>query len=93
MFIPKAVLFDLDGVLLDTEPINQIIWEKTINKIGINNELLSVKEFQGKTRKDCAKIISDFLNNKLSQNKVLEIHSIFLTKIWLILNQYYLLKN
>ena len=77
MFIPKAVLFDLDGVLLDTEPINQIIWEKTINEIGIKSKKLSVKGFEGKTRKDCAKIISNFLKNKLSINKVLEIHKKF----------------
>ena len=77
MFIPKAVFFDLDGVLLDTESINRKIWSKTIEKLGIKKNYIDVKSFEGITRKDCAKLISEFTNKDISIENVLSIHKVF----------------
>lgn len=77
MFIPKAVFFDLDGVLLDTESINRKIWKKTIENLGIKENYIDVKSFEGVTRKDCAKLISEFTNKDISIENVLSIHKVF----------------
>ena len=45
MQIPEAILFDLDGVLSDTEEINKVIWEKVIRKIDLNLSPKQIKSF------------------------------------------------
>ena len=77
MFIPKAIFFDLDGVLIDTEPINRKIWAKTIEYIGIKKNAINIKIFEGVTRKDCAKLISQSTRGNISVTKVLLTHKKF----------------
>ena len=59
MEFPEAILFDLDGVLLDTEPLLANAWcetAKEYNHFLSNDKLLELK---GRRRIDCAK---KFLN-------------------------------
>ena len=77
MFIPKAIFFDLDGVLIDTEIINRKIWTKTIENIGFNKNVINIKNFEGVTRKDCAKLISQSTKGNISVTKVLSTHKKF----------------
>ncbi len=74
MNIPKACLFDLDGVLLDTEPIHEKAWQESAMVYGnklTKNQLNSLK---GKRRVDCAKEIVNLLDKCISINSFLETH-------------------
>ena len=35
-FSPKAVLFDMDGVLYDSMPLHAIAWQESMKKFGIH---------------------------------------------------------
>ena len=74
MFKPSAILFDLDGVLLDTEDINSKIWEEVLKKIGLEISKNQINNFRGKTRKDCAEIISNYSDNLKTARDILDIH-------------------
>ena len=54
MELPAACLFDLDGLLLDTEPLHAEAWQRTSSHFGRplnDSELLSLR---GRRRLDCA---------------------------------------
>ncbi|MFM8936232.1 MAG: HAD family hydrolase [Vulcanococcus sp.] len=54
MELPAACLFDLDGLLLDTEPLHGQAWQQAASHFGralSASELLSLR---GRTRLDCA---------------------------------------
>ena len=74
MQIPEAILFDLDGVLLDTEEINKVIWEKVIRKIDLNLSPKQIKSFQGRSRKDCATILSKYSKGNKSYEDIIATH-------------------
>ena len=74
MQTPEAILFDLDGVLLDTEEINKIIWEKVIRKIDLSLLPSQIKSFQGRSRKDCAIIVSKFSKGNKSCEDIIATH-------------------
>ena len=66
MEFPEAILFDLDGVLLDTEPLLAKAWNETAKEF---NHFLSkdkLLELKGRTRIDCAKKVLKWLNKKNS---------------------------
>ncbi len=74
MFKPKACLFDLDGLLLNTEPLHGEAWSKTAEKLGkklTNNQLNLLK---GRRRIECAKQIDQWLEDSVSEETVLKIH-------------------
>ena len=53
MVLPAACLFDLDGLLLDTEPLHARAWQETASHFGrplTEQELLSLR---GRRRLDC----------------------------------------
>ena len=50
----KAVVFDLDGVLLDTEPLQYQAWVNTMKRRGMS---LSEKEYEGLTGKNVKDIV------------------------------------
>ena len=55
MEFPEAIFFDLDGVLLDTEPLLAEAWKETAREYNhylSNDKLLELK---GRRRIDCAK--------------------------------------
>ena len=62
MEFPEAILFDLDGVLLDTEPLLARAWSETAkeyNQYLSNDKLLELK---GRRRIDCAKKVLKWIN-------------------------------
>ena len=74
MQIPKAILFDLDGVLLDTEPLHGQAWRETALILGtyLSDEKLIL--LQGRRRKDCAKKVLEWVQQPIDIKSVLEIH-------------------
>ena len=62
MEFPEAILFDLDGVLLDTEPLLANAWSETAKEYNhylSNDKLLELK---GRRRIDCAKKVLKWIN-------------------------------
>ena len=51
---PKALLFDLDGVLIDSEPLHGQAWKETAALFSLNLTYGQLKLLKGKRRIDCA---------------------------------------
>ena len=51
---PKAFLFDLDGVLIDSEPLHGKAWKETAALFDLNLTYSQLKLLRGRRRIDCA---------------------------------------
>ena len=51
---PKAFLFDLDGVLIDSEPLHGQAWKETAALFDLNLTYGQLKLLRGRRRIDCA---------------------------------------
>ena len=57
----KAIIFDMDGVLLDSEKVKAAAWKEILGKYGIEDGDSWYKERIGKTRLDlCREAVSSF---------------------------------
>tara|TARA_Y100001968_G_scaffold187355_1_gene171783 strand:- start:55935 stop:56609 length:675 start_codon:yes stop_codon:yes gene_type:complete len=74
MFQPKALLFDLDGVLLDTEPLHGQAWTKTAASFKTKLNDNQLKLLQGRRRVDCANQVSEWINQSIDPLEVLKVH-------------------
>ena len=74
MFAPEALLFDLDGVLLDTEPLHGKAWTKTAASFGTSLTSEQLKLLQGRRRYDCAKQLSIWIDQTIEIDEILKIH-------------------
>ena len=74
MKIPKAILFDLDGVLLDTEPLHGKAWQETASFFGKDLSGDQLKILQGRRREDCAKQVLEWVKKPINLQNILEIH-------------------
>ncbi len=73
MEFPVAILFDLDGVLLDTEPLLANAWIETAKEYNhylSNDKLLELK---GRRRSDCAEKVLKWINKDNSIEELLVI--------------------
>ena len=71
MEFPEAILFDLDGVLLDTEPLLANAWSETAKKY---NHFLSedqLLELKGRRRIDCAQKVQKWINKENTLEELL----------------------
>ena len=76
MQFPEAILFDLDGVLLDTEPLLAYAWSETAKEYNhylSNDKLLELK---GRRRIDCAKKVNEWINKENSIEELLVIQKL-----------------
>ena len=71
MEFPEAILFDLDGVLLDTEPLLANAWSETAKEYNHNLSKDKLKELKGRRRIDCAKKVIKWINKDTSMEELL----------------------
>ncbi|MDX9858929.1 MAG: HAD family hydrolase [candidate division Zixibacteria bacterium] len=71
----SLIIFDCDGVLVDSEPITNRIFRRMLNEIGLEislEETMSV--FLGRTMDDCVGIIEDRLGHAVPDNFIEQYH-------------------
>jgi pseudouridine-5'-monophosphatase len=54
---PAACLFDLDGLLLDTEPLHARAWQAAAAHFGLHLQPTALLQLRGRRRGDCAAIV------------------------------------
>ena len=72
--LPKAFLFDLDGVLIDSEPLHGEAWKKTAAHFDVNLTYNQIKLLRGRRRIDCANELVKLIPKKIKTEDVLKIH-------------------
>ena len=73
MEFPEAILFDLDGVLLDTEPLLANAWIETAKEYNHYLSRDKLLELKGRRRIDCAKKVHEWINKENSIEELLTI--------------------
>jgi pseudouridine 5'-phosphatase len=58
---PAACLFDLDGLLLDTEPLHSQAWLQAAGAFGLNLEHDQLLALRGRRRLDCAQQVRQWM--------------------------------
>ena len=76
MEFPDAILFDLDGVLIDTEPLLANAWIETAKEYNLHLSNEKLKLSKGIRRIDCAKKVSKWINQEISIEELLNIQKI-----------------
>lgn len=57
--LPRAVIFDLDGVVVDTAHLHFIAWQRLAQRIGIDIDMAFNEQLKGISRRDSlAKILA-----------------------------------
>jgi pseudouridine 5'-phosphatase len=65
MELPAACLFDLDGLLLDTEPLHGQAWQQAASHFGRPLSATELLSLRGRTRLDCAAQVRTWLAEAL----------------------------
>jgi len=71
---PKAFLFDLDGVLIDSEPLHGQAWKETAKLFDLELTNQQIKLLKGRRRIDCANELVKLIRKKVKVEDVLRIH-------------------
>ena len=71
MDFPKAILFDLDGVLINTEPLLAEAWKETTKEFQFKLSNNNLQELKGRRRIDCAKKIQKWMNKGIKIEELL----------------------
>ena len=71
---PKAFLFDLDGVLIDSEPLHGQAWKQTASLFDLNLTDEQLKLLRGRRRIDCATKLVELIPKKVKTEELLALH-------------------
>tara|TARA_Y100001968_G_scaffold9176_1_gene7771 strand:+ start:32 stop:712 length:681 start_codon:yes stop_codon:yes gene_type:complete len=71
---PKAFLFDLDGVLIDSEPLHGQAWKETAALFDLNLTYDQLKLLRGKRRIDCANELITLIPKAVKPKDILNLH-------------------
>ena len=71
---PKAFLFDLDGVLIDSEPLHGQAWKETASLFDLNLTLSQLKRLRGRRRIDCAEELLKLIPKSVEIQDFLKLH-------------------
>ena len=70
---PAACLFDLDGLLLDTEPLHGRGWSQAANHFGAQLSQAQLMQLRGRRRRDCAAMVDQWLPHPVGVDAVLSV--------------------
>jgi len=70
---PAAFLFDLDGLLLNTEPIHGQAWTVAARHYGLELSEVQVLSLRGRRRQDCAEQVDRWLAKPVGADALLAI--------------------
>ncbi len=73
MCLPKACLFDLDGLLIDTEPLHSEAWASAANFFGTTLSEAQLMSLKGRRRHDCANQVDQWLRKPVGAQELLSI--------------------
>ena len=73
MEFPEAILFDLDCVLLDTEPLLANAWSETAKEYNHSLSKDNLLELKGRRRIDCAQKLHKWINKENSIEELLAV--------------------
>ena len=68
----KAVIFDMDGVLLDTEKVCKVTWDIAASEFGIKKIGEAFYKCVGTNRHDTEAILKDYVEGKVSPERFRE---------------------
>ena len=71
---PKAFLFDLDGVLIDSEPLHGQAWKETAAFFKLNLTSSQLKLLRGRRRIDCANELVTLIPKAVNAKDLLNLH-------------------
>ena len=71
--MPEAFLFDLDGVLLDTEPLHAIAWRQAASHFGTELSDAQLGQLQGKRRLENARQVCSWIHQPISPEQLLAV--------------------
>lgn len=71
--MPEAFLFDLDGVLLDTEPLHAIAWRQAASHFGTELSDAQLGQLQGKRRLENARQVCSWIRQPISPEQLLAV--------------------
>ena len=65
----KCIIFDCDGVLVDSEPLSNKVMVDIANELGANINLdYALRNFKGNSFDNCANQISELIGRKVPDN-------------------------
>lgn len=73
MSAPAACLFDLDGLLLDTEPLHGKAWAAAARHFGTELSETRLKQLRGRRRQDCAEQVIHWLERSITPEDLLAV--------------------
>lgn len=71
--MPEAFLFDLDGVLLDTEPLHAIAWRQAAAHFGMDLSDAQLAQLQGQRRLENARQVCSWIRQPISPEQLLAV--------------------
>ena len=71
--LPAACLFDLDGLLLDTEPLHSRGWSEAATHFGAELSGDQLLQLKGRRRLDCAALVSSWLPSPVESDALLAV--------------------
>jgi HAD superfamily hydrolase (TIGR01509 family) len=69
---PAACLFDLDGLLLDTEPLHARAWQEAATRFGRPLTASELLQLRGRRRLDCARQVLEWMVDSVQAAPTIE---------------------
>jgi hypothetical protein len=68
-----AILLDLDGVVIDSEPAHERSLIEASDRLGRRITLSDTKQFKGSTELDCARILREMANSAEDLSRIMQL--------------------
>lgn len=78
----KAVLFDMDGVIVDTEPLHHKAYKQMFSKVGIEVSSSMYEGFTGQSTYDICKQLCSHFELKQNPQELVQLKRDFFTKLF-----------